>query len=333
MLISLNQKWDFSQTERIKSLQNPEWDLSFMVGTSSNSIIPWLQNISPLPCPMDRVLLNWPTEHFLYLQAMSENLLLRNPTWRPFSALWPICPAPSCAQHSPGETLTKERGTLILFETSAVLPKLILMFRNALNLTGCGFTHTQRPQLLLVVIINRRKTVWGGGFLLNCYQVPFARYLAMNKLTNIKRYHIAKVYRRDNPAMTRGRYREFYQCVSMWGVMGYLALPQRSRIYWVFILYWTNWTHRTVLTLRCLEYFHVEDRAYPPHLTYQSTWDWAGLRDHRDKKAKVRSGTLGPVFFILNHSDWITAKGGEIGLEVADHPEWWQSCWINRENG
>ncbi|XP_064481389.1 histidine--tRNA ligase-like isoform X2 [Ornithodoros turicata] len=42
--------------------------------------------------------------------------------------------------------------------------------------------------------------------------VPFARYLAMNKVTNIKRYHIAKVYRRDNPAMTKGRYREFYQC-------------------------------------------------------------------------------------------------------------------------
>lgn len=44
--------------------------------------------------------------------------------------------------------------------------------------------------------------------------VPFARYLAMNKITNIKRYHIAKVYRRDNPSITRGRYREFYQCVS-----------------------------------------------------------------------------------------------------------------------
>ncbi|XP_035682962.1 histidine--tRNA ligase, cytoplasmic-like isoform X1 [Branchiostoma floridae] len=42
--------------------------------------------------------------------------------------------------------------------------------------------------------------------------VPFARYLAMNKINTIKRYHIAKVYRRDNPAMTRGRYREFYQC-------------------------------------------------------------------------------------------------------------------------
>ena len=44
--------------------------------------------------------------------------------------------------------------------------------------------------------------------------VPFARYVAMSKISSIKRYHIAKVYRRDNPAMTRGRYREFYQCVS-----------------------------------------------------------------------------------------------------------------------
>lgn len=44
--------------------------------------------------------------------------------------------------------------------------------------------------------------------------VPLARYLAMNKVSSIKRYHIAKVYRRDNPSMSRGRYREFYQCVS-----------------------------------------------------------------------------------------------------------------------
>ncbi|NWS77618.1 SYHC protein, partial [Crotophaga sulcirostris] len=42
--------------------------------------------------------------------------------------------------------------------------------------------------------------------------VPFARYLAMNKITHMKRYHVAKVYRRDNPATSRGRYREFYQC-------------------------------------------------------------------------------------------------------------------------
>ncbi|KAF9344844.1 Cytoplasmic and mitochondrial histidine tRNA synthetase [Mortierella sp. AD094] len=44
--------------------------------------------------------------------------------------------------------------------------------------------------------------------------VPFARFLAMNgkEFQNIKRYHIAKVYRRDQPAMTKGRMREFYQC-------------------------------------------------------------------------------------------------------------------------
>ena len=42
--------------------------------------------------------------------------------------------------------------------------------------------------------------------------VPFARYLAMNKIQAMRRFHIGKVYRRDNPAMTRGRFREFYQC-------------------------------------------------------------------------------------------------------------------------
>ncbi|XP_017041986.1 histidine--tRNA ligase, cytoplasmic isoform X2 [Drosophila ficusphila] len=54
----------------------------------------------------------------------------------------------------------------------------------------------------------------GGEILSMRYDltVPLARYLAMNKISSIKRYHIAKVYRRDNPAMTKGRYREFYQC-------------------------------------------------------------------------------------------------------------------------
>ncbi|TYI16623.1 hypothetical protein ES332_A08G267300v1 [Gossypium tomentosum] len=40
--------------------------------------------------------------------------------------------------------------------------------------------------------------------------VPFSRYVAMNGLTSFKRYHIDKVWRRDNPS--KGRYREFYQC-------------------------------------------------------------------------------------------------------------------------
>lgn len=55
-----------------------------------------------------------------------------------------------------------------------------------------------------------------GGELLSLrydLTVPFARHLAMNKISNIKCYHIGKVYRRDEPSVTLGRYREFYQCV------------------------------------------------------------------------------------------------------------------------
>lgn len=65
----------------------------------------------------------------------------------------------------------------------------------------------------------------GGEILALRYDltVPFARYLAMSKITNIKRYQIGKVYRRDNPSMTKGRYREFSQCdfdiAGQWGSM------------------------------------------------------------------------------------------------------------------
>jgi histidyl-tRNA synthetase len=55
-----------------------------------------------------------------------------------------------------------------------------------------------------------------GGELLSLrydLTVPFARYLAMNKHINfIKRYQIGKVYRRDQPAISKGRFREFLQC-------------------------------------------------------------------------------------------------------------------------
>lgn len=54
-----------------------------------------------------------------------------------------------------------------------------------------------------------------GGELLSLrydLTVPFARYVAQKGLSSIKRFHIAKVYRRDNPQMNKGRFREFYQC-------------------------------------------------------------------------------------------------------------------------
>ena len=45
-----------------------------------------------------------------------------------------------------------------------------------------------------------------GGELLSLrydLTVPFARFLAMNSVGNIKRFHIAKVYRRDNPQLAK----------------------------------------------------------------------------------------------------------------------------------
>lgn len=55
---------------------------------------------------------------------------------------------------------------------------------------------------------------WKRGQQVNNFTaVPFARWLAMNQsIGGIKRYHIAKVYRRDQPAIAKGRMREFYQC-------------------------------------------------------------------------------------------------------------------------
>jgi histidyl-tRNA synthetase len=43
--------------------------------------------------------------------------------------------------------------------------------------------------------------------------VPFARFMANNtNIQKIKRFHIGKVYRRDQPTINKGRFREFYQC-------------------------------------------------------------------------------------------------------------------------
>ena len=54
----------------------------------------------------------------------------------------------------------------------------------------------------------------GGELLALRYDltVPFARFIALNSVGNIKRFHIGKVYRRDQPVLSKGRYREFYQC-------------------------------------------------------------------------------------------------------------------------
>ncbi|GAW82635.1 histidine--tRNA ligase [Plasmodium gonderi] len=42
--------------------------------------------------------------------------------------------------------------------------------------------------------------------------VPLYRFVNTNNMNSLKRFHIGKVYRRDEPSMNRGRFREFYQC-------------------------------------------------------------------------------------------------------------------------
>lgn len=41
--------------------------------------------------------------------------------------------------------------------------------------------------------------------------VPFSKYMALYNKKAMKRFHCGKVYRRDNPVMSKGRYREFFQ--------------------------------------------------------------------------------------------------------------------------
>ena len=42
--------------------------------------------------------------------------------------------------------------------------------------------------------------------------VSFTRFLYLNYVGNIKRYHIVKVYHKDQSHIARGWYREFYRC-------------------------------------------------------------------------------------------------------------------------
>ena len=68
----------------------------------------------------------------------------------------------------------------------------------------------------------------GGELLVLRYNltVPFARFLALNSVGNNKRFHIGKVYRKDQPALSRVRCREFYQCdFNIAGNYGRIMVP------------------------------------------------------------------------------------------------------------
>lgn len=86
---------------------------------------------------------------------------------------------------------------------------------------GCVTIDTpvfEKRELLMHKYGENEKLVYnledqGGQLLTMRYDltVPFSRYVSMYNIQHIKRYQIAKVYRRDNPSMMQGRYREFTQ--------------------------------------------------------------------------------------------------------------------------
>lgn len=112
--------------------------------------------------------------------------------------------------------------------------------------------------------------------------VPFARFLAMNtaQYQKIKRYHIAKVYRRDNPAMNKGRMREFYQCVRV--------------------------DFNSELLLHTYVYVYCSD----PFLQYKQDFDIAGVYDAMIPDAEV----IAIVVEVLRR-----LKIGEFTVKVAQH--------------
>ncbi len=114
---------------------------------------------------------------------------------------------------------TRDYGALEMALRESVIAKITSVFKKH------GATTIDTPVFELKEILTNKygedsKLIYdlkdqGGELCALRYDltVPFARYLAMNKqISNMKRYHIAKVYRRDQPALTKGRYREFYQC-------------------------------------------------------------------------------------------------------------------------
>ena len=84
--------------------------------------------------------------------------------------------------------------------------------RHACDNGTCAITTAPKPLQRLLIMLPGAAP--GGEALSLRYDltVPFARYVALNGLGNIKRYHIARVYRRDQPQAARGRFREFFQC-------------------------------------------------------------------------------------------------------------------------
>lgn len=104
----------------------------------------------------------------------------------------------------------------------AIREKVFATIKNVYKQHGAVEIDTpvfERKDILLGKYGEQQKLIFDlqdqGGELLSLrydLTVPFARFMAQHGLSKIKRFHIGKVYRRDQPSIKTGRFREFYQC-------------------------------------------------------------------------------------------------------------------------
>jgi histidyl-tRNA synthetase len=116
----------------------------------------------------------------------------------------------------------KPKGTLDYDKETAIqLKKIINIVESHFINNGGQYLETpvfEHKDVLMKKYNDEEKLIYeiddtGGQKLALRYDltVPFIRWIIENKIDKIRRYSIGKVYRRDNPNISQGRFREFYQ--------------------------------------------------------------------------------------------------------------------------
>lgn len=120
------------------------------------------------------------------------------------------------------KTLGNPAGTVDLIQKDIFIRNYIFdKAKHVLNVRGATQIETPVVELLSTV-----ESLYGGEFNKLVYNltdegqklilrydltVPLARFVGSNGLLKFRRFQYGKVYRRDNPQIQKGRYREFYQ--------------------------------------------------------------------------------------------------------------------------
>lgn len=116
----------------------------------------------------------------------------------------------------------KPKGTLDYDNNSALhLKSLISIIEKHFQNNGAEYLETpvfENKEVLMDKYGDEEKLIYeiednGGHKLALRYDltIPFIRWILENKIKKVRRYSIGKVYRRDNPSILQGRFREFYQ--------------------------------------------------------------------------------------------------------------------------